>query len=128
MEIKNLELIKQLRHELHQHPELSNQEAWTKQYLMDFLKAHTNLEIVDKGLWFYGIYRAGKSKRNIAFRADFDAVPIEETINISYGSKNPGISHKCGHDGHAACLAGFAMEIDQKGADKNIFFLFQHAE
>ena len=128
LENKNLELTKQLRHELHQHPELSNQEVWTKQHLIDFLKKHTSLEIVDNGLWFYAIYRAGEGKKNIAFRADFDALPMEERINIPHASQFPGVSHKCGHDGHAATLAGFALEIDQKGADKNVFFLFQHAE
>ncbi len=128
METKNLELTKQLRHDLHQHPELSNQESWTKQYLIAFLKANTRLEIVDKGCWFYAIYHAGKDKKNIAFRADFDALPMPETIDIPYASRISGVSHKCGHDGHAASLAGFALEIDQKGADKNIFFLFQHAE
>jgi amidohydrolase len=128
LEKKNLQLAIKLRHELHQHPELSNHEVWTKQRLIDFLKKHTNLEIVDKGHWFYAIYRAGEGKKNIAFRADFDALPIEETIDIPHASKKPGISHKCGHDGHAASLAGFALEIDQKGAEKNIFFLFQHAE
>jgi len=128
MEKKNSELIKQLRHELHQHPELSNQETWTKQHLIDFIKANTRLEIVDKGLWFYAIYRAGKDKKNIAFRADFDAIPMQETLDLPYASQFPGIAHKCGHDGHSASLAGFALEIDQKGADKNIFFLFQHAE
>ncbi|MEW9673320.1 M20 family metallopeptidase [Ammoniphilus sp. 3BR4] len=128
MEKKNLELTKRLRHELHQHPELSNQEAWTKQHLIGFLKAHTSLEIVDNGLWFYAIYRTGEDKKNIAFRADFDAIPMEEKLDIPHASQFPGVSHKCGHDGHAACLAGFALEVDQKGADKNIFFLFQHAE
>lgn len=128
METKNLKLVKQLRHELHQHPELSNQEVWTKQHLIDFLKKHTNLEIVDKGLWFYAIYRAGEDKKSIAFRADFDAISMQETMDIPYVSEFSGIAHKCGHDGHAASLAGFALEIDQKGADKNIFLLFQHAE
>jgi len=128
MESKNLQLAISLRHELHKHPELSNQEFWTKQYLMDFLQSHTTLEIVDKGAWFYAVYRAGIGKKNIAFRADFDALPIDETIDLPYGSEYPGVSHKCGHDGHSASLAAFALEIDQKGADKNIFFLFQHAE
>lgn len=128
MKDKNLELTKQLRHELHQNPELSNQESWTKQHLIDFLKKHTKLEIVDRGRWFYAIYHAGEGKKNIAFRADFDAIPMNETIDIPYGSKNPGVAHKCGHDGHSACLAGFALEIDQNGSDNNIFFLFQHAE
>lgn len=128
LEKRNLELVKQLRHELHEHPELSNQEKWTKQRLIDFLVGHTNLEIVDHGSWFYAIYRAGGNQKNIAFRADFDALPLEETINIPYASKFPGISHKCGHDGHAASLAGLALEVDRNGANKNIFFLFQHAE
>ena len=128
METKNLKLAKQLRHELHQHPELSNQEVWTKQHLMNFLKTHTKLEIVDKGLWFYAIYRVGEDKKSIAFRADFDAISMQESMDLPYASKFPGVAHKCGHDGHAASLAGFALEIDQKGADKNIFLLFQHAE
>lgn len=128
MDSKNLELTKQLRHDLHAHPELSNYETWTKQYLMEFLQVHTNLEIVDKGGWFYAVYRAGEGKRNIAFRADMDALPIEETIDLPYASQFPGVSHKCGHDGHCASLVGFALEIDQKGANQNIFFLFQHAE
>lgn len=128
MNDKNFQLAKKLRHELHQHPELSNLEKWTKQHLMDFLNLHTNLEIVDKGLWFYAIYRSGKGEKNIAFRADFDAIKIDETINIPYGSKFPGVAHKCGHDGHAATLASFALEVYENGSRNNIFFLFQHAE
>ncbi|WP_391117460.1 M20 metallopeptidase family protein [Psychrobacillus sp. L3] len=128
MEKKNLELAIQLRHELHQHPELSNHEAWTKQHLINFLKTYTKLEIVDNGKWFYAVYRAGEGKKNIAYRADFDALPMPEVIDIPHASQFPGVSHKCGHDGHSASLAGFALEIDQKGADKNIFFLYQHAE
>lgn len=128
MKAENLKLAAQLRHELHQHPELSNCETWTKQHLIDFLKAHTSLEIVDRGLWFYAVYHAGDDKESIAFRADFDAVPIADEIDAPYKSQCPGVGHKCGHDGHAASLCGFALEIDENGADKNIYFLFQHAE
>lgn len=128
MKIQNYELAKKLRHELHQHPELSNEEVWTKQHLMDFLEANTKLDLVDKGNWFYAIYRAGTDKPNIAFRADFDALPMDEFIELPWASQFPGKAHKCGHDGHSATLAGFALEIDQAGADKNIFFLFQPAE
>lgn len=128
MEKKNFELAVGLRHELHAHPEISNHEVWTKQHLINFLQTHTSLEIVDKGLWFYAIYRSKVGRKNIAFRADFDALPMEERIELPYGSQFPGVSHKCGHDGHAASLCGLALEIDQKGCDNNIFFLFQHAE
>ncbi|WP_416829286.1 M20 metallopeptidase family protein [Ectobacillus polymachus] len=129
MDRKNLDLSVQLRHELHAHPELSYQEDWTKQHLMEFLKKHTtNLEITDKGKYFYVKYMTGNNKPTIAFRADFDALPIPETIDLPWKSQYEGVAHKCGHDGHASTLAGFALEVDQKGADKNIIFLFQHAE
>lgn len=65
---------------------------------------------------------------NIVFRADYDALPMDEVIDLPWGSKFPGKAHKCGHDGHSATLAGFALEVDQFGANQNIFFLFQPAE
>jgi amidohydrolase len=128
MEQKHLDLAIALRHELHRHPELANQETWTKRHLINFLRRHSFLEIVDKGPWFYARYHAGKDRPNIAFRADFDALPMDESISLPYGSQFPGVAHKCGHDGHSACLAGFALEINKRGADKNVYFIFQHAE
>jgi len=130
MKKENLQLVTELRHELHTHPELSYEEVWTKQRLIEFLKEHTNnLQIIDEGKkYFYAAYRAGKGKKNIAFRADFDALPIPETIGLPWASTIPGVAHKCGHDGHSSSLVGFALEVDQNGADQNIFFLFQHAE
>ena len=75
----NRKLAVELRHALHAYPELSNQEHWTKERLMGFLREHTQaLDIVDKGRWFYAAYRAGKERPGIAFRADFDAVPVED--------------------------------------------------
>ena len=129
MNQENLTKAVALRHALHAHPELSNRETWTKQYLMDFLRKNTtHLDLVDKGSWFYGAYRVGEDRPGIAFRADFDAVPVEDRIDGPYVSTVPGVGHKCGHDGHSASLAALAMEVDREGADKNVFFLFQHAE
>ena len=128
MDQANYDLAVKLRHELHAHPELANQEVWTKAHLIKFLEDHSSLEIVDRGRWFYAIYHAGADRKNIAFRADIDAIPQPEYLDLPYASKIPGVSHKCGHEGHAASLAGFALEIDQYGADHNVFFLFQHAE
>jgi len=128
MDKKNLELAIDLRHRLHAHPELSGQETWTRHYLMEFLKKHTQLEIVDCGKWFYAHYSSNTENPSIAFRADFDALPIDETISLPYGSCFPGISHKCGHDGHSATLCALALEIDRTGADRDIYFIFQHAE
>lgn len=128
MQEAHYQLAVELRHQLHQHPELSNQEHWTKAFLMEFLHQHTNLEIVDRGLWFYAVHRGKSDGKKLAFRADFDALPIDETIDLPYGSTIPGVSHKCGHDGHSASLVAFALEVSQRGCDNTIYFLFQHAE
>ncbi|MEN1761101.1 amidohydrolase [Anoxynatronum sibiricum] len=128
MNPENLTLVKTLRHELHKHPEPSNEETWTKNHLIQFLNTHTQLDIKDRGRWFYAIYRGKNPHGNVAFRADFDAILMNENLDIPHASRKPGVAHKCGHDGHAASLAGLALEIDQLGADHNVFFLFQHAE
>lgn len=126
---KNVQLAVDLRHELHTHPELSNEEVWTKKRLLDFLREHTtNLEVVDQGTWFYAAYRTPNATENIGFRADFDALPMDEYISLPWASKIPGKAHKCGHDGHSASLMAFALEVDQKGAANNVFFLWQPAE
>ncbi|MDR1541929.1 MAG: amidohydrolase [Clostridiales bacterium] len=128
MDKKNLDLAIELRHELHSHPELSCQEIWTKKRLMEFLSEHTSLELTDKGAWFYAFYKGKPGNPKIGFRADFDALPIDETISLPYGSKFPGVAHKCGHDGHSAILAATALEIDQIHPENSVYFIFQHAE
>ena len=136
-----------LRHLLHQHPELSMQEVQTKGILMEFLREHTSLELVDRGSWFYAVKRAERelaetgsaarmqAERNlmekperIAFRADMDALPMEESIDLPYASQNPGVSHKCGHDGHMAALCGLAMELDRRNLAKTVYLIFQPGE
>lgn len=129
MKPSNFDKVTALRHELHAHPELSMEEHNTKSRLISFIKENTSLELTDCGHWFYAVYHSmNPSARTLCFRADFDAVAIKETCDLPYVSQNPGAGHKCGHDGHAAALAGFAMEIDQHGCNNNIYFLFQHAE
>ena len=124
-----IEKITALRHELHRFPELSLCESMTKQRLMNFIKRETDLEVTDCGKWFYALYWSPKEHaQSIAFRADFDALAIPETDGLPYCSANSGVSHKCGHDGHSAVLCGFAMAANRYGADKNIYFIFQHAE
>lgn len=128
MKEKNIQLGINLRHDLHQHPELSNEETWTKKALMNFLMTNSDLEVVDRGAWFYAVYQAVSPKGNVGFRADFDAIKSLEENDLCYCSLNKGVAHKCGHDGHAATLAAFAIEISEVGADKNVYFIFQHAE
>ncbi|MDR0910498.1 MAG: amidohydrolase [Spirochaetaceae bacterium] len=130
MKSENLKLIKNLRHDLHKIPEPSMKEVETKKFLMDWIGKHTqNMQIVDKGCYFYVVYKVSDDKQDIAFRADMDALPIPEGNSPPpWASKNPGWSHKCGHDGHMAALCGLILEIDQKGCDNNCYFLFQPGE
>ena len=117
-----------LRHELHEFPELSMKEENTKRRLMNFLEANTNLAVIDCGKWFYAS-RYVEGTKGIAFRADMDALPIDEDINsLSYASRNPGVSHKCGHDGHCAALCGFALELEKIDVTRSVYLIFQHAE
>ncbi|MDL2271726.1 amidohydrolase [Desulfovibrio sp. OttesenSCG-928-I05] len=123
-----LELATALRHELHAMPELSGHEIRTKRRLQEFLRAHSSLEITDRGAWFFAFRKGGDAKAPIAFRAEMDAIAMDETIALPYASATPGVSHKCGHDGHCAALAALALETEQLPADRDIYFIFQHAE
>lgn len=112
-----------LRHKLHQNAELSGRETKTIEILEKFLTENSDCEIVHRGRWFYAVKRGGD--RKIAFRADMDALPIPESPNCSYGSIDPAVSHRCGHDGHSAALAAFACECR---SENTVYFIFQHAE
>jgi len=114
---------------------------------MEFLREHTSLELVDRGSWFYAVKRAEREPaetgsveqtqverdlmekpERIAFRADMDALPMEESIDLPYASQNPGVSHKCGHDGHMAALCGLALELDHRELAKTVYLIFQPGE
>ena len=127
--VMNQKII-ELRHELHAHPELSGQETKTKARLMDFIRTNTRLSVTDCGTWFYCKKKSTHTAEipGIAFRADFDALPIEETLPLPYCSQNQGVSHKCGHDGHAASLCGLALALDKKATKRDVYLIFQPAE
>lgn len=106
-----------LRQLLHENAELSGCEIKTKKILMDFLKEHTDLKIIDRGSWFYA-EKKGTGGRKTAFRADFDAVAAPD------GSAK----HMCGHDGHSAILAGTALKLSKETTEDTVYFIFQHGE
>ena len=128
MHSSNLELITALRHRLHQYPELSMEEAGTVNTLMAFLEEHTDFSLHQREGWFYARKEGGPAGRKIAFRADMDALPIQENIPASYTSCRPGISHKCGHDGHSAALCGLALELTGQELPHTVYLVFQPGE
>lgn len=107
-----------LRKKLHEIPELAFQEKKTKSCLMEYIAESSELEITDCGLWFYAVWHGTDETESIAFRADFDAVCGKDAC--------PG--HYCGHDGHAAILAGFAEYLTYIRPVKTIYLIFQPAE
>lgn len=120
-----------LRRDFHAHPELSNREERTSRVVADKLRA-LGLE-VKTGVGKHGVVALLKGSKPgpvIAVRADMDALPIQETINVSYKSVNPGVKHACGHDVHTTIGLGVA-EVLNKMRDQipgTIKFIFQPAE
>ena len=76
-----------------------------------------------------GTLSAGSGKRAIGLRADMDALRVQELNEFDYRSRNDGVMHACGHDGHTAMLLGAAKYLAAGGCfDGTIHFIFQPAE
>ncbi|MGJ3236130.1 amidohydrolase [Marivirga sp.] len=124
------ELVK-LRHRLHANAEVSNQEEKTAKIIVEFLKEFNPDEIWENigGFGVIALFKGKEDGQNIGFRADLDALHIEETIHLEYESKTPHVSHKCGHDGHMAMVAGIASYLKKNLLNRgNVYLIFQPAE
>ncbi|EDO1150757.1 amidohydrolase [Listeria innocua] len=124
--------ITQIRRHLHEHPELSFHETETAKYIQDFYKGK-GVEVtteVGNGHAVVVTIKGGKPGKTIALRADFDALPIEEQTDLPFKSKNPGVMHACGHDGHTAYLLVLADCLIQlkENIPGTIKIVHQHAE
>lgn len=129
----------EIRHDLHQHPELSNRETRTAALVADELRRlglEVRTGIAKTGV--VGILRGGKPGPVIAIRADMDALPVTEQSDLpfrstargEYQGRDVGVSHACGHDVHTASQLGVAnilagMRADLRGT---VMFIFQPAE
>jgi len=120
------------RRDFHMHPELSNREERTARIVAERLKA-LGLDDVKTGVGRHGvvaILKGGKPGPVVAVRADMDALPIQENIDVPYKSLNAGVKHACGHDVHTSVGLGVA-EVLSKMRDElrgTIKFIFQPAE
>ncbi|QCA29187.1 amidohydrolase [Vagococcus xieshaowenii] len=104
-----------IRRHLHEYPELSFHETKTSQYIRDFYEGKDCKVVANVGTG-YGItidIQGGRPGKSLAIRADFDALPIEEASGVPFTSKNPGVMHACGHDGHTAYMLILADTLIQ---------------
>ncbi|PWC12785.1 amidohydrolase [Brenneria roseae subsp. americana] len=96
------------RRELHQYPELSNQEHQTTTRITNWLQ-DKGIPLLPLPLTSGVVAELGNGPGPIiALRADIDALPIEELTDLPFRSKNPGVMHACGHDFHTAVMLGAA--------------------
>ena len=124
--------IIEARRYLHRHPELSQQEFGTMEYVADKLRsfgieprvgvAKTGVSAIIKG--------NNPDSYCVALRADYDALPIKECTGLAFSSENNGVMHACGHDMHTASLLGAAKILaDIKNEiEGSVMLIFQPSE
>jgi amidohydrolase len=121
----------EIRRDLHENPEIGLEEIRTSAIAAEEL-SRLGLE-VKTGIGSTGVaglLTGGSPGRTIAIRADMDALPIKEDTGLAYASKNDGVMHACGHDGHVAMALGAASILAEIRADikGNVKFIMQPAE
>jgi len=123
----------EIRHQIHQNPELSFAEKETAKLAaaeMKKLGFEVEENIFGTGVCATFINSNKEDAKTLLIRADMDALPVEEKNDLEFKSKSKGVMHACGHDGHTAILIGTAMVLKELAADfdGNLKFLFQPGE
>jgi len=124
--------VKEIREDIHAHPELRYQEHRTAALVAEELRS-LGIEVAE-GIGqtgVVGVLRGGAgSDRTVGFRAEMDALPTQDLCGHPWQSINPGVGHHCGHDGHVAALLGTARVLAgmRDRLPGNIKFLFEPAE
>jgi amidohydrolase len=121
--------IVEYRRHIHQNPELSFQEFETAKYIRNIL--HDNGIATDDSFGDNAVIAVfGEGGDTVALRADIDALPICEEVDLPFRSRNHGVMHACGHDAHAASLLGTALILKrlEKYISNRIVLIFQPGE
>lgn len=120
-----------LRHELHQYPEVSGQEGQTAKRILHWLETCAPTQIISElaGHGIAAIFDSGQNGPSVLLRCELDALPIYEVGQPQWRSKNDGVGHLCGHDGHMSIMAGLARKFSEnKPKSGRVILLFQPAE
>jgi amidohydrolase len=124
--------LREIRHDIHSHPELGFEEKRTSAIVASKLAAwgvEVHQGIAKTGV--VGVVRGRKSDsgRAIGLRADMDCLPLHETGDVPYRSRHDGRMHACGHDGHTTMLLGTARYLaETRHFDGTAYLIFQPAE
>lgn len=122
--------LKQIRRDIHAHPELAYEEFQTAELVARKL-SDWGIPVI-RGLGktgVVGVLRQGSSLRAVGLRADMDALPVHEHNQFPHRSTHEGKMHACGHDGHTAMLLGAARYLSQhRNFDGTVYLIFQPAE
>ena len=130
--IEELHTLTEFRHDLHQNPELSGREFRTTAKIREFLSGLPGCQTLSMPVKTGVVARIPGTGSEIMLRADIDALPQTEQVDISWKSAVPGVMHACGHDLHTTALCGAAMllcRMKQEGMSlPTIDLVFQPAE
>ena len=131
MSSTNYPTLADLRHQLHRLAESSGEEVRTQAFLLEQLRALSPADVAtfSNSRSILAVFDGKEPGATLLFRGDFDAVRVEETIDVPYASETAGVAHKCGHDGHAAMLLGLARDLHQRPLMRGrVLLFFQAAE
>ena len=120
-----------LRREFHRFPELAWKEERTSRRIIEWLMAHGVDEVAPmSGTGVVATIKGHQPGPTVMYRADINALPLEEESGVDFASTNPGVMHACGHDGHAAVGLVLASILNEKRSTLkgNVKLVFQPAE
>ncbi|WIM68212.1 M20 family metallopeptidase [Corynebacterium breve] len=115
------------RRYLHSHPELSNEEFATTDFIESILLEHGLAPVRFPGTGLY-VDIGPETEGKLAFRADIDALPIAEATGLEFTSQRPGVSHSCGHDVHTTIALALACALSTLELPQGVRVIFQPAE
>ncbi|SHD76860.1 M20/M25/M40 family metallo-hydrolase [Schnuerera ultunensis] len=99
-----------LRREIHRNPELSNKEIQTSKLIQQkLIENGINATTIKSNTGVTAFIQGGQEGDTIAYRADLDALPMEEKTGLTFSSQNESVMHACGHDIHTTVLYGTAL-------------------
>jgi len=124
--------LREIRRDLHAHPELSFEENRTSSVVVEYLKKfgiETHSGLAKTGVVGVIKGKRQKSGKGVGLRADMDCLPMHETGDVPYRSRHEGRMHACGHDGHTTMLLGAARYLaETRNFDGTAYVIFQPAE